>query len=250
MTAVAPSSEVAVIPPPPTVYQAVNAVMADISAVRKDSLNRSGNFNFRGIDAVMNACGPAFRKHGVMAVPEVVEYTPGSVTTRSGAVMTTVKLKMRVRFYGPTGDFFDTVVWGESFDSGDKATAKAHSVAYRTALLQTLCLPTDEADPDSYTYEQGVPQHPQQPPQDGQAAGVPPQAQNQPSSEAEQLRQQLLQLCQAAGVPPQVLAGWALSPEGGGGLDVAKTTDIKRLKGLIIQMRSPAFVEKLHALAT
>lgn len=232
MTTVVPSSEVAVIPPPPTVYQAVNAVMSDISAVRKDSLNRSGNFNFRGIDAVMNACGPAFRKHGVMAVPEVVEYIPGSVTTRSGAVMTTVKLKMRVRFYGPTGDFFDTVVWGESFDAGDKATAKAHSVAYRTALLQTLCLPTDEIDPDAELYEQGSPQQ-------------PPQVQG---SESDQLRQQLLSLCQAADVPPHVLANWAMDSNGGGGLDISSTTDTKRLRGLITQMKSPAFVESLHAL--
>lgn len=240
MTTVAPSSEVAVIPPPPTVYQAVNAVMADISAVRKDSLNRSGNFNFRGIDAVMNACGPAFRKHGVMAVPEVVEYIPGSVTTRSGAVMTTVKLKMRVRFYGPTGDFFDTVVWGESFDAGDKATAKAHSVAYRTALLQTLCLPTDEADPDSYTYDQGAPQDPQQPPQDGQAP------QPQADSEADQLRQHLLELCHAADVSPHKLVEWAMHPHGGAGLDIRSTTDTKRLQGLITQMKSPAFIKRLH----
>jgi hypothetical protein len=27
------------------------------------------------------------------------------------------------------------------------------SVAFRTALLQTLCLPTDDADPDAFTYE-------------------------------------------------------------------------------------------------
>lgn len=237
MTTVAPSSEVAVIPPPPTVYQAVNAVMADISAVRKDSLNRSGNFNFRGIDAVMNACGPAFRRHGVMAVPEVVEYIPGSVTTRSGAVMTTVRLKMRVRFYGPTGDFFDTVVWGESFDAGDKATAKAHSVAYRTALLQTLCLPTDEADPDSYTYDQGAPQ---QPPQDGQAP------QPQADSEADQLRQHLLELCHAADVSPHKLVEWAMHPHGGAGLDIRSTTDTKRLQGLITQMKSPVFIKRLH----
>ena len=38
-------------------------------------------------------------------------------------------------------------------DSGDKATAKAMSVAFRTALLQALALPTDEPDPDSQSYE-------------------------------------------------------------------------------------------------
>ena len=41
----------------------------------------------------------------------------------------------------------------EVVDSGDKATAKAMSVAFRTALLQALCLPTDEPDPDASSYE-------------------------------------------------------------------------------------------------
>jgi len=58
-----------------------------------------------------------------------------------------------VTWYGPEGDQLSSVAAGEAFDSGDKATAKAHSVAFRTALLQTLCLPTDEPDPDSKTYE-------------------------------------------------------------------------------------------------
>ena len=38
-------------------------------------------------------------------------------------------------------------------DAGDKATAKAMSVAFRTALLQSLCLPTDDIDPDAQSYE-------------------------------------------------------------------------------------------------
>jgi hypothetical protein len=42
---------------------------------------------------------------------------------------------------------------GEAFDSGDKSTAKAMSVAYRTALLQALTLPTDEPDPDETVEE-------------------------------------------------------------------------------------------------
>jgi hypothetical protein len=42
-------------------------------------------------------------------------------------------------------------------DSGDKAIAKAMSVAFRTALLQTLALPTDEADPDTSSYQRSEP---------------------------------------------------------------------------------------------
>jgi hypothetical protein len=37
------------------------------------------------------------------------------------------------------GDHIDTETPGEAFDAGDKATAKAMSVAFRTCLLQALC---------------------------------------------------------------------------------------------------------------
>jgi hypothetical protein len=46
--------------------------------------------------------------------------------------------------------------YGEASDAGDKSTPKAMSVAYRTFLLQSLCLPTDEPDPDSETHDRGT----------------------------------------------------------------------------------------------
>lgn len=140
-----------------TVFQAVSAVMNDVRSVGKDGKNTFDNYNFRGIDGVMNGVGPALRAHGVIAVPTVDHIDYGSTTTNKGAVMTTVRLKMIVRWYGPAGDNFETVVWGEAFDRGDKATAKAHSVAFRTAMLETLCLPTQEPDPDEDSYEQARP---------------------------------------------------------------------------------------------
>lgn len=139
----------------PTVFESVAAVMNEIKAVGKDGKNTFDNYNFRGIDGVMNAVGPALRNHKVIAVPIVDHAEYGQTTTGKGAVMTTVRVKMTVRWYGPAGDHFDTVVWGEAFDRGDKATAKAHSVAFRTAMLETLCLPTQEPDPDEHSYEQG-----------------------------------------------------------------------------------------------
>lgn len=136
-----------------TVFEAINAVMNDVRAVGKEGFNKHQQFQFRGIDGVMNAVGPALRNHGVVAVPMVEEAQYGTVQTNRGGTMSTVRVKMRVRWYGPAGDSFDSVTYGEAFDSGDKATAKAHSVAFRTAILQTLCLPTQESDPDEHTYE-------------------------------------------------------------------------------------------------
>jgi hypothetical protein len=61
------------------------------------------------------------------------------------------RIEVRYSFTDGT-DTIATVVAGEAMDAGDKATAKAMSVAFRTALLQTFCLPTDEKDPDEDTY--------------------------------------------------------------------------------------------------
>lgn len=136
-----------------TVYEAVANVMRDVIAVRKGERNSHFNFSFRGIDAVMNTVGPVLRKHGVVVVPADMQATYAPMTTAKGGAAMNVQVRNTYRFYGPSGDYFDTVATGESIDNGDKGTAKANSVAFRTCLLQALCLPTDEPDPDSFSPE-------------------------------------------------------------------------------------------------
>lgn len=147
------------------IFQRMNLIMQDVRALPKNEVNTHFRFNFRGIDAVMNAVGPVLRKHGVIAMPVVEELQHERVQVKNGFAAA-VRVKMTVRFFGLEGDSMQATVWGEAMDNGDKATAKAHSVAFRTALLQALCLPTDEPDPDHYVYERaggGAPQQPQQP---------------------------------------------------------------------------------------
>lgn len=140
-----------------TVHQALSKVMAEVQAVRKDSKNQAQRFNFRGIDAVMNAVGPALRKHGVTILPEDVEVHRSNGTTANGKQTAEVVIKVTYRVYGPAGDSIHGKVAAEAMDFGDKAIAKAMSVAYRTFLLQALTIPTDEPDPDSESYERGAP---------------------------------------------------------------------------------------------
>ena len=140
-----------------TVHQALSKVMGDVQAVKKDSKNHAQRFNFRGIDAVMNAVGPALRKHGVTILPEDVEVHRSNGTTASGKQTAEVVVKVTYRVYGPAGDSIHGKVAAEAMDFGDKAIAKAMSVAYRTFLLQALTIPTDEPDPDSESYERGAP---------------------------------------------------------------------------------------------
>ena len=140
-----------------TVHQALSKVMEAVQAVRKDSKNQAQRFNFRGIDAVMNAVGPALRKHGVVILPEDVDVHRSNGTTANGKQTAEVVVKVTYRVYGPAGDSIHGKVAAEAMDFGDKAIAKAMSVAYRTFLLQALTIPTDEPDPDSESYERGVP---------------------------------------------------------------------------------------------
>lgn len=141
----------------PTVHQALNKVMGDVQAVKKDSKNQAQRFNFRGIDAVMNAVGPALRKYGVTILPEDVDVHRSNGTTASGKQTAEVVVKVTYRVYGPGGDSIHGKVAAEAMDFGDKAIAKAMSVAYRTFLLQALTIPTDDPDPDGESFERGVP---------------------------------------------------------------------------------------------
>jgi hypothetical protein len=137
----------------PTVVEALSAVMTDVQAVRKGERNSQQNYNFRGIDAVVNAVGPVLRKHGVVVVPAAVTSSYRDVQTSTGKPSRECTVTVTYRFYGPAGDFIDCEVPGESMDFGDKGAPKAMSVAYRIALLQALCIPTDDPEPDSQSYE-------------------------------------------------------------------------------------------------
>jgi len=136
------------------IAQALSEVMKAVGGIAKKDKNTSQGFNFRGIDSVVNAVSPALQKFGVVVIPSVEEYEYQTVEIgRNRTAMGHVRVKVSYTFIGANGDAIKATVVGEAMDSGDKATAKAMSVAFRTALLQSLSLPTDEVDPDAHSYE-------------------------------------------------------------------------------------------------
>jgi hypothetical protein len=135
------------------VHQAMAAVMGDVRSVRKGDVNRQQGFNFRGVDSVVNAIGPAMRTHGVIVTPLVESVSYDDVLTSGEKRQTACRVIVTFKFYGPAGDSVEARVAAEAWDSGDKAAPKAMSVAFRVALLQSFALPTDEPDPDHDTFE-------------------------------------------------------------------------------------------------
>jgi hypothetical protein len=141
------------------VTEKILAVMADLTSLPKTDRNEHQRFTFRGVDAVVNAVGPLLRKHGLIVHPLAVEARSEEISTGQGKPMTRVTVHCVYRWTDGVGEI-DVATTGEAFDAGDKATPKAMSVAYRTMILQTLCLPTDEPDPDSHTYTRDTPDTP------------------------------------------------------------------------------------------
>jgi hypothetical protein len=130
-------------------------IMRDVLFVGKDQRNKEQRYSFRGIDDVTKALSGALREHGVLMLPQVVEATRRDAKTTKGNATRETILRVCFTFTDEFGDSIEIVTEGESLDSGDKGTAKAMSVAWRTAMIIAFALPTDEPDPDSFTWNRG-----------------------------------------------------------------------------------------------
>jgi hypothetical protein len=214
----------------PTIVQALSAVMADIGVVGKNGRNSRDNYAFRGIEDVVNAASPVFQKHGVVVVPELRDLVSSTVEVgKNRTLMGHVRVTVAFTFYGPDGDSVTAVTPGEAMDSGDKATSKAMSVAFRTALSQTLCLPTGEKDPDEDSYVRS------------DARPVPQPRQDDPAEVARKaLVNEVWKAAKSAGLDwDAVVLEWA---EAHGGEVLASSRDVPALEKLLHELTAPQAV--------
>lgn len=143
------------------IYQAVTAAMADIEPIAKGRKNKEQGFQFRGIDEIMNELQPVLKKHGLFVVPKVREVIRQEKPTKTGGVLLYSIVTMEYTMYAADGTFISGATVGEGMDSGDKASNKAMAVALKYFLLQTFCIPTEDAkDPDADSPTVGANQDP------------------------------------------------------------------------------------------
>jgi hypothetical protein len=148
------------------VHIAWSRVMGDVQWIGKNS--RADKYMFRGIDAVRNAVGPALRKHGVLVLPVSTKAEYSTVSRSGGGLMTYCRCTVNFAVFGPQGDRlggpdFTIETMGEAFDTGDKSSMKAQSVAERTLYVAGLTIATDQptADPEAGPqYELAAPARP------------------------------------------------------------------------------------------
>lgn len=140
------------------VYKAINAVQSELSTIGivKDKRNSQGvGYNFRGIDDVYNAIAPLLAKHGLCILPRVLARECIERTSKSGGALFYITVEAEFDFVSSLDGTKHTVkTFGEAMDSGDKATNKAMSAAYKYACFQAFSIPTESReDADYQTHE-------------------------------------------------------------------------------------------------
>jgi hypothetical protein len=134
------------------VQQAWARVMADVQSISKadQRSDTGGRYNFRGVDRVVNAVGPALRRHGVLVLPtRIIEIEYRESRTTNNKVMQDIAVRVQWTVIGPKGDQLPPMESaGQATDTSDKGTAKAVSVAQRVLFLTALHIPTQDPDVD------------------------------------------------------------------------------------------------------
>lgn len=137
--------------------KAICAVSAELAkeGISKDRNNQQQGYKFRGIDDCLNALAPLMASHGLVIIPECLERTVSERETRNGGQLFYVVVRVKYRFYSTEdGSTVDAYVYGEAMDAADKATNKAMSAAYKYAVIQTFCIPTEgDNDADATTHQ-------------------------------------------------------------------------------------------------
>lgn len=160
------TSEAVEADPRPTVIEALSSVAAELPAIGKDETHAQG-FSYRSIEGIMRTAGSVLQRHGIVVTPNVRHRDVEQIGVGRDKVWRLVSLEVRFRFYGPRGDYVDAVTVGEGFDPGDKAASKAHTMAYKTALIEVLQIADgDDAERDHHpdAAQGGNRQRPQQRP--------------------------------------------------------------------------------------
>lgn len=136
------------------IYQKVSEVMGAVKAIAKNRKNSVQNYSFRGIDDLYNELNEHLAKAGIFFTSEVAEQKREERQNKSGGTLIYTVLRIKWTVYASDGSSVTTETVGEAMDSGDKSCNKAMSAAYKYALMQLFCIPTDEPkDTEEETHE-------------------------------------------------------------------------------------------------
>jgi len=140
----------------PHVYRAIGAISAELApqGIAKRHRNERDDYRYRSIDDVLNRLSPLLAKYRLCILPRVLERSCVDRAGEGDCLLISVTLRVAFDLVSSWDGSAHTIeAFGEALDQGDKATAKAMSSAYKTAMLQTFCVPVAPiAEPDTSSH--------------------------------------------------------------------------------------------------
>ena len=140
----------------PSVYAAITAITAELASIgiAKRHTNAVDDYAYRSIDDVLDRLAPLLAKHRLCVLPRAVDRTVTERADEQSRLLLHVALRVQFTLTSADDGTSHTVEgFGEALDGSDKATAKAMSAAYKTAMVQTFCIPVagaEDADRSSH----------------------------------------------------------------------------------------------------
>lgn len=138
------------------VHLAIHAILEHFAGngIPKDSKNQQQGYTFRGIEAVQEHLAPLLAKHKLLIIPSDKSHQVSECPSKGGGTIFKTLITVEYTFMSvEDGSTHVVESFGESMDSGDKATNKAKSVAYKTMAFHVFCIPVNAPDADNQTYE-------------------------------------------------------------------------------------------------
>lgn len=136
------------------IYQSIAKIMQEAGAISKGRKNEQQGYKFRGIDDVYNEFNPHLAANGVFFCPNVLDMKREERVTQKGGNLIYTILTVQFDVYAADGTSVRLVTIGEAMDSGDKSANKAMSAAFKYALMELFCIPTeDEKDTEAQTHD-------------------------------------------------------------------------------------------------
>jgi hypothetical protein len=144
-----------------SVYLKIAAISRALSltGIAKKHENKQQGWFFRSVDDVYNILSPLLVEQELLMLPRVLTRSCTQQPTKNNGTLFYVVLEVEYDLVSAADGTVHTIkVFGEAMDSGDKATGKAMSAAYKSATIQAFCVPVSGApDPDAESHEVTVP---------------------------------------------------------------------------------------------
>ena len=144
----------------PQVYRAINAITSAFAhdGIAKAHTNVRDQYQYRSIDDLLNRLGPLLARYRLCILPRVLERTATEQRGDGDVLLTAVAVRVAYELVScRDGSSHIIEAVGEALDAGDKATAKALSSAYKSAMLHAFCVPVAGEDGDASSHRLQLP---------------------------------------------------------------------------------------------